>query len=117
VTADTIWTHGGYDVTGATAPTFTRPPMTYAASSSTYMPVDPYAGNLPTIPTLPTQSARTTATRPVRPVCLRTSRIRLLRCRRGHLRLPIRATTPLCHSTTAMATMANMTVLVLTPWF
>ena len=35
VTADTIWSHGGYNVTGATAPTFTRPPMTYTASSST----------------------------------------------------------------------------------
>jgi Flp pilus assembly protein TadG len=55
VTADTIWSHGGYNVTGATAPTFTRPAMTYTASSSTYMPVDPYASSLPTIPTLPTK--------------------------------------------------------------
>jgi len=69
VTADTIWTHGGYDVTGATAPTFTRPPMTYAASSSTYMPVDPYAGNLPTIPTLPTTKCPDNSNPPCSP-CL-----------------------------------------------
>jgi Flp pilus assembly protein TadG len=50
VTADTIWSHGGYNVTGTTAPTFTRPPMTYAASSGTYMPVDPYTSSRPTLP-------------------------------------------------------------------
>ena len=50
VTADTIWSHGGYSVTGTTAPTLTRPAMTYAASSSTYMPVDPYASSIPTLP-------------------------------------------------------------------
>ena len=50
VTADTIWSHGGYNVTGATAPSFTRPAMVYTATSSTYMPRDPYASSLPTLP-------------------------------------------------------------------
>jgi hypothetical protein len=69
VTADTIWSHGGYNVTGSTAPIFTRPPMTYTASSSTYMPFDPYAGNLPRIPTLPTTACPDNKSPPCSP-CL-----------------------------------------------
>lgn len=69
VTADTIWSHGGYNVTGATAPNFTRPPMTFTASSSTYMPLDPYAGNLPTLPTLPTTNCPDNSNPPCSP-CL-----------------------------------------------
>jgi Flp pilus assembly protein TadG len=70
VTADTIWSHGGYNVTGATAPIFTRPPMTFTASSSTYMPRDPYAGNLPTLPTLPTTKCPDNITFPPCSPCL-----------------------------------------------
>jgi Flp pilus assembly protein TadG len=69
VTADTIWSHGGYHVTGTTTPTFTRPPMTYTATSSTYMPRDPYASSLPTIPTLPTTQCPDKSSPPCSP-CL-----------------------------------------------
>ena len=67
VTADTIWTRGGYKVTAATM-NLSRPAMTFSNGSSAYIPADPYASSRPTKPTpLPTNACPSGGTAPCSP--------------------------------------------------